>query len=142
GRAQPADVGDARVVELRSPGEEEDVDDDAGGVEPDGGVDDAADELREEVRRRLRAVDVRDIRAEDERRLPRPAYRLEEARLARRELDGVRARVDEGEDGALDVLDAGEERGLAEEPVVDRDVEAPPVGRKEPVHARVHRPAS
>ena len=102
----------------------------------------SVDDLREESRRRLRAVDVRDVGAQDERGLARPRHRLEEARLARGELDRVRPGGDEREHRALEVLDAGEERVLAEEPVVDGDVEAAAVGGEEPVQARVHGPPS
>jgi len=50
--------------------------------------------------------------------------------------------IDEGRHRPLHVLDPGEEGALAEEAVVDRDVEAPAVGCEESVHARVHRSSS
>ena len=53
--------------------------DDAGGVEPQRLLDGVGDELAEQVARQLGAVDVRDVGAQHERRLLRPADALEVA---------------------------------------------------------------
>ena len=53
-----------------------------------------------------------------------PTALLQQARLADGQLDGVGTRGDEGVDRRRQVLDALQERLLAEEAVVDRDVEA------------------
>ena len=126
------------MQELGLAGQEQQVDDDARGVELHRTLDRALDELAEMALRHLRAVDVRDIGAKHERRLARPRNPLQERRLARRELDRVGAGIDERGDRRLHILDAGKERGLAEEAVVDGDVEALAVGRKQPVQARDH----
>src|SRR6266540_2304473 len=127
------------MVELRLPRYEQHVDDDARGVEHKRLVDSVLDELAEEV---LAAhapapIDVRDVGTEHQRGL-RPAPSLEQRRLAGRKLDRIRLRLDERLDRAFHVLDPGEERGLTEEAVVDRDVEATAVGGEEPVEPDVH----
>src|SRR5947199_400566 len=57
---------------------------------------------------------------------PAPAPRLQQVRLAGGELDRVRRGVGQHVDGPCEVLDAREERELAEEAVVDGDVQAAP----------------
>ena len=93
---------------------------------PDG----VADELAPERALELRPVDVRDVSAQDERRLPGAGRRWRRGAGAGRELDRVRPCVDERRHRALQILDPGEERRLPEEAVVDGDVEAAPVGAK------------
>ena len=67
-----------------------------------------------------------------------PGAILQQRRLAGGELDRVRRRLDERRDRLLHVLDPGEERALAEEHVVDRDVEAAAVGGEETIQPRRH----
>ncbi len=63
--------------------------------------------------------------------LSRPGWRWSRSAWPTRELDRVGPGVDERVDRLLHVLDAGEHRGLAGHPVVDRDVEAAPRARVE-----------
>ena len=58
--------------------------------------------------------------------------------MPRRELNRVRPRFDKRRNCALHVLDSREERGFAEEAVVDGHVEAAPVRREEPVEPDAH----
>ena len=74
--------------------------------------------------RRLLAVDVGDVDAQHEGGLVAAGERLQQRRLAERELDRVGAGRDQRLDHARHVLDAGEEARLAEEAVVDGDVDA------------------
>ena len=74
--------------------------------------------------RRLLAVDVGDVDAQHERGLLAAGERLQQRRLAERELDRVGPRRHQRLDHALHVLDAGDEARLAEEAVVDGDVDA------------------
>ena len=124
--------------ELGLVGQEQQVDDDTRRVEQQRTLDRTLDKLAEVAPRPLGAVDVGDVGAQHERRLPRPGNPLQQRRLPRRELDRVGAGLDERGDRRLHVLDPGEEGGLAEEAVVDGDVEALAVGGEEPVQARGH----
>jgi len=93
-------------------------------VEAHGLPDGVVDHERPRLRGRLRRVDVRRVRAQHQRGLVAAGVALEQVGLADGELDRVGAGVHEHADRALHVLDAGEHRGLAGHPVVDRDVEA------------------
>ena len=73
------------------------------------------DDVAEGRARRLLAVDVGDVDAQHERGLVAAGERLQQRRLAERELDRVGPRRDQRLDHALHVLDAGEEARLAEE---------------------------
>jgi len=84
-----------------------------------------------EVWREVGVVDVGGIGTEDESRFSFAWDLLEEFGLADGELDGVRVSVDERFDSGLDVFDALEERGFAEEAVIDGDIETFAGGRVE-----------
>jgi hypothetical protein len=62
---------------------------------------------------------------------------LQERRLPGRKLDRVGAGRDQNRERPLQVLDPGQEGRLAEETVVDGDVEAPPVGGEQTVETRI-----
>jgi hypothetical protein len=64
---------------------------------------------------------------------------LEQAGLARGELNGVWASGDNGAHGGPEVFDAGQEDVFVEESVVDSDVKAFAIGAEETVEAGLMR---
>jgi hypothetical protein len=122
------------------PGQHQEVDHDAGGVEAKRLVERAVDHLREEVAGERRAVDVGDVGPEDQRRAVASRPGLKQRRGAGGELDRVGAGGGDGLDGAGHVLDAAEEGALVEHAVVDRDVEAVARRAEEAVHACLFHP--
>ena len=124
--AQFHDVADARLADLGSPRQVQEIDHHAGRIEPDRCQHGVGGDSAEHVVGEHAAVDIRDIGAHDKGGPAAAALRLEQARLARRELDGIGIGGDQGGHGSGKVLDAREEGPLAEESVVDRDVQAAP----------------
>jgi hypothetical protein len=127
-------------VQLRLTWQRQQVHDGASGVEAHRLLDGAVDDLGEQQLAvgALGAVDVGDVGAHDEGGLGCGVQPLQQRRLAGRELDRVGPGVHERADDARHVLDPGQEAVLAEEAVVDGDVEAAAVGCEEAVEARVH----
>ena len=135
---QRRDVADALAVQVGLVGEQQEVDDDARGVEPQPGADRVLDHLAEQLARELGGVHIGDVGAHDQRGLGRPGDVLQMARLAGGELDRIGRGVDQGSDRGGDVLDAAQERALVEKPVVDGHIEAAPVGREQAIESREH----
>src|SRR6266511_3251100 len=131
-------VADALLVELRLARKEEEIDDDAGRVQNDGALDYCLDNLTEKTAGRRAAVEVRDIGAQNERRLARTRNALQEQGLPGRELNRIGAGLDESGHRSLHVLDPCEKGALAEEAVVDGDIEAASVRGEQAVEPRVH----
>ena len=140
-RARSRDVRDAFPVQPRLIGEQEQVDDDRGGVEAQRLLDGLVDQGAEELARQPRPVDVRDVDAHHERGLRLPGNGLEERRLTRRELHGIGTGGHHRVDGPSHVLDAAEKPRLVEHAVIDGDVEASAVGGQQATEAGEHQAA-
>ena len=125
GGLQLKNVEDALVGDLGLLGDAEEVDHDAGRVEPHRLADRVGEHAREKGAGQLGAVNVGDIGAQHQRGLGADGRGLQVGRLADGQLDRVGAGRHEGGDRLGQVLDAGEKRGLVEEAVVDGDIEAP-----------------
>jgi hypothetical protein len=124
------------VAQLGRPWELEQVRADACGIKPYRLLGCVRDDLVEEVACRLATVDIGDVCAQDERRFG-PRKPLQERCLPGRKLDRVGPGRDQNRDRLLQVLDTVEESRLAEEAVVDGNVEAPPIGGEQTVQTRV-----
>jgi hypothetical protein len=61
---------------------------------------------------------------------------LEDVRASWRELDRVRACVDDGVHGLPDVFYSTEERAFIKEPVIDRNIETASIGGEQSIQAR------
>ena len=85
--------------------------------------DGVADHSAEQRARQILAIDVGDIRAEDERRLVFAGNRLQQLCLADGELDGIRRRLDQRAHALVEVFDPGEETAFIEKSMVDGDIE-------------------
>ncbi len=135
-RLERRHVANALLMEVLAPVDPEQVDHHARGVEAQGLFDRLGHELGEvtPVGVDRRAVDVGDIGAHHQRGLFARAL-LEQRGAAGRQLDGVGRRLHQHVERGGEVLDSREEAGLAEEAVVDGDVEAAAVGREQAAHA-------
>ena len=133
---ESVDVFDALLGDIRGAGDLEEIHAHAGGIQAHGLEHGLGDHARVAGIREFAAVDIGHIHTEDEARLVVARSVLQMPRLAGGQLDGIRARRDEGGDGLGDILDAGEEAGLVKETVIHGDIEAASgLGVKEAVEA-------
>ena len=124
GGPEGADVLQALTPEVVHPGHIEDVHAHACGIQAHRLADRIVHEQAERRGGRLGSVDVGDVDPKHEGGLVAARLRLQQRRLAGRQLDCIRTGPDEHLDHRGHVLDAGQERRLAEEAVVNRNVDA------------------
>jgi hypothetical protein len=126
---QLADVLNALIRNLGLPGNLEEIHDHAGRVEPQRLLDGMRDHPGKKSARKLAAINVCNVRTQNESGLLLPRNGLQSRSLANRELNRIRPRGDERLHAAVEMLDAREKRALVEKAVVDGDIEAAPGAR-------------
>ena len=93
--------------------------------------------MQKSCSRQVGPVHVGDIAAQHQCGLVLSGEPVSQRRLSDAQLNRVRARLHRGGHGLRQILDSGQKLRIVEDPVIDRQIEASAVRRKQAVQARV-----